>query len=284
MTSIMKQRILLVMYRIKDKIYGDVYGKSLIDDKLEAIHECEEIMLRCKFKKKKIQIVYKDIFSKGFKESKKLRSISKFVDLFDVRDEVIEIEEFKLPSKYFKLIMHIFNQPLDTRNIMHYPKTPPDSPRDSSDSKTTIDHYEEMEADEVTLPNPTKNDSLIALGKVSNVYELIVNEKVDDIKLEKPPDKVIPIDKEAEVVDMKSETMSDDKLVLTNEMKENIKMLKSISFIQEGDYIISGDKVILKTPVGCAYGDFIVNRQGFHHYKRDGFQVRHCRLSVLDLL
>jgi rRNA maturation endonuclease Nob1 len=47
---------------------------------------------------------------------------------------------------------------------------------------------------------------------------------------------------------------------LTLEMSENIKMLLEINFIQEGKYIIKGDRVVLSEPCGYAYGDFITNR------------------------
>jgi hypothetical protein len=64
----------------------------------------------------------------------------------------------------------------------------------------------------------------------------------------------------------------------------NIKMLISINYIQMGNFYVKADKVVLKTPFIHAFGDFIVNRHGYHQYKRDGYQERITRLTHDDLV
>ena len=100
---------------------------------------------------------------------------------------------------------------------------------------------------------PKKQDSSIVLKHLENVYDLTL------------------------------ESQNQISGGLTTEMLNNINMLKEIGFIPQTGYKIHGDKVILEKPVGCSYGDYIINRQGSSLYKRDGYQQRINRLSYLDI-
>jgi len=50
---------------------------------------------------------------------------------------------------------------------------------------------------------------------------------------------------------------------VTQEEYDNIKMLKRIGFIRDGNYFIWHDRVILFEPQGNAYGDYIRNREEY---------------------
>jgi len=52
---------------------------------------------------------------------------------------------------------------------------------------------------------------------------------------------------------------------ITEEMKKNLEMLKSINFISDHNHIIYKDLVLLKKPVGHAIGDWITNRNKIIH-------------------
>jgi hypothetical protein len=55
--------------------------------------------------------------------------------------------------------------------------------------------------------------------------------------------------------------------ILDKERQENILLLKEIGFIHSNDFYISfdGGEIFLKRPVGCAYGDYILDRKKFRN-------------------
>jgi hypothetical protein len=273
-------RILLVVYKLKDQmIYADLYTNGTIVDKKEVIHHVEEILLNAKFKKKKCQIVYKDqIPNKLFKITDKIFVSKKFVNQSDRLNELEEIDELVIPNNLKKLIKSLMSDPEGDKRKLYYTKTPPDSPKSSSTLTTQENNSEE------NLLQPTKQDSGVELKETSKIYDLILDsqkeEKKEKFKIEKYHSQ--------ENKELISHLTPDDKQQqksegLSLEVKENIKMLISISYLKEGGFYIRNDMAILIKPVGHAYGDFLTNRQGHHFYKRDGFQNRFIRLSLLDV-
>jgi hypothetical protein len=70
---------------------------------------------------------------------------------------------------------------------------------------------------------------------------------------------------------------------LDDEGRESIKILKSMNFLNNHNFIIKGDRVILKEPVCWAYGDFIKNRKRKYISKTQGIKIGISRIGVHDL-
>jgi len=61
---------------------------------------------------------------------------------------------------------------------------------------------------------------------------------------------------------------------VTQEEYDNIKMLKKIGFIKDGNFFIWYDRVILYEPQGLAYGDYIRNRSDIFYLSGEKFTKR----------
>jgi hypothetical protein len=72
---------------------------------------------------------------------------------------------------------------------------------------------------------------------------------------------------------------------LTQEMRNNMNMLKKINFISNNDHIIWEDRIILKVPCVYAYGDFLTNRDSWYESndKTQGMMIRISRINSKDI-
>ena len=78
------------------------------------------------------------------------------------------------------------------------------------------------------------------------------------------------------IVDME-ECKAKPEHYMTIEMLENLTMLKSIGYVEEGNYYIVEDKIMLVKPCAYAIGDYLTNRQGMYQDKF-GWHCRHERI------
>jgi hypothetical protein len=76
---------------------------------------------------------------------------------------------------------------------------------------------------------------------------------------------------------------SNDLETLDEEMLLNIKMLIEINFISPTNYIWKKDRIILKTPLANAYGDFIKNRFGNYVSETTGFELKITRINSANI-
>lgn len=74
-------------------------------------------------------------------------------------------------------------------------------------------------------------------------------------------------------------------LEISDEMRNNLAMLKRINYITNDNHIIWNDRVILKVPCVFAYGDFITNRNYWYESidKSQGMMVRISRINKRDI-
>ena len=137
----MRIRILLVIYTLKnDKmLHSDLYINGKVLNKLEAIHDCEEILIKAKIKKKKLQVIYRDIELTETYKPDKLMKISNFAKIpFDEKHSE-PIDELVLPNRYLRLIKKLMSEKPQERAFFKYTESPepspPVSPRMNSDEE-----------------------------------------------------------------------------------------------------------------------------------------------------
>ena len=70
--------------------------------------------------------------------------------------------------------------------------------------------------------------------------------------------------------------------IIDEESFDNIEMLKSIKFVQDGKFEIYNDRLFLDKPCGHAYGDFIKNRRTHCYHGSQGYELCISRISYLN--
>ena len=160
-------RVILVLHRdLNDAIFGDLYIKGEIIDKLEAIHVAEEIAINVTYNKEKnCQIHYKDFNSKAFRSSNKLMTCRNLIKVFAKDCSLIPQEEFKISERYLRAIKHIAEEPESDSKKIKRLQSPPPSPR----TDITLEEYIEK--------NLEKQDSGPILTSLANIYSLITGDK-----------------------------------------------------------------------------------------------------------
>lgn len=93
------------------------------------------------------------------------------------------------------------------------------------------------------------------------------------------------VDISSSSLDDQTTQLSEPLIRLDEERRNNIELLLSINYITKHNFIIMGDKVLLKKPCGNAVGDYITNRSDFYISKdpRFGLSCRSDRICNLDL-
>ena len=160
-------RIVLVLHRgLNDDVFGDLYIKGEIVNKLEAVHLAEEIAINVAYnKEKKCQIHYKDLKSNAFKPMDKLMTSKNLIKIFVKDCKLIPLEEFKISERYLRAIKHIVEEPESDSKKIKRLTSPPPSPR----TDVTLEEYIEKTLD--------KQDSGPILTSLANIYSLITGDK-----------------------------------------------------------------------------------------------------------
>jgi len=132
------------------------------------------------------------------------------------------------------------------------------------------------------LPQPTPNQTRFLkhhlLLPLLNPNNITIQREIGEDFVTTPGGSHTLID-ESQPTESKSE--SKEEMIVTPqltsaEVTNNIALLKDIGFIS--NYSIKGAFVILNEPIGYAYGDVIVNRNGFRHCPLHGKEQNITRL------